>query len=116
VRVRGLLLTTRLTSSPSLNSIVMSSPQRVSSNTTSPSTATSPPNDYFSQPRSSNSKPTSPQKTDQATASLAKVLAERSEILPQTMFGGLVDASSNLKPDPKGKQKLTWIKVEPGSK
>ena len=47
---------------------------------------------------------------------MAKVLAERSDILPQTMFGGLVDASSNLKTDTKGKQKLTWIKVEPGQK
>jgi hypothetical protein len=96
----------------------MASPRGNISDPSSPTGSSSPSTESFSPTKeplrrsSSNQNP-----SDQSTASLAKVLAERSEILPQTMFGGLVDASSYLKAEePKEKQKLTWIKVEPGTK
>ncbi|KAJ9613270.1 hypothetical protein H2200_003212 [Cladophialophora chaetospira] len=95
----------------------MATSRKVPSKSTSPSSTSSPSSDYFPPQKDPQNRSTSNQKTnEQSTASLAKVLAERSEILPQTMFGGLVDASSNLKKEPKPKQKLTWVKVEPGTK
>ena len=95
----------------------MATSRKVPSKSSSPSSTSSPSSDYFPTQKNPLQRSTSNQKAgEQSTASLAKVLAARSEILPQTMFGGLVDASSNLNKEPKAKQKLTWVKVEPGAK
>ncbi|OAL18131.1 hypothetical protein AYO22_10908 [Fonsecaea multimorphosa] len=94
----------------------MDSPNRSTSHSSSPYDSTSPSSDSFSlqndpQPLSPNNQ----KNTDHSTTSLARVLAERADVLPLCMFGGLVDASSNLTAQQKEKQKLTWIKVEPGA-
>ena len=91
--------------------------RRINSKSSSPTGPVSPASDSCSPQGDAQHVWTGNQRTsEQSTATLAKVLAERSEVLPLTLFGGLVDESSSLSIKQTEKQKFTWVKIEPGSK